>query len=111
MDEPTFVTVHARDLVPHKHAIWCTVGDCPEPFANEIVSVRWRDDGQIGIMLDSHNFDRFDPDALVECVVERTNLSKFQQERIATWRLPDPPAPRLDPADVTARTNALRREG
>lgn len=93
-DSPSFVTIKARDLVPYKHAVWCTVDGVKEPFANVIVSVRWSTDGaKILIMLDSHNFDSYDADGEADCVVERENLSPWERQRIATWALPAQPTP------------------
>lgn len=61
MSEPSTTPVTARDVVPHEWALWCSV-DGSLPFANEIVAVRWSEDGQyLSFMLESHNFMRAAP--------------------------------------------------
>lgn len=93
-DSPPFVTIKARDLVPYKHAVWCTVDGIKEPFANVIMHVRWSLDGaKILIGLDSHNFDSYGHDDEADCVVERENLSPRERQRIEAWVLPARPTP------------------
>jgi hypothetical protein len=52
---PERVTMKAIDVVPHRWAVWCAVED-GEPFANEIVTRSWSEDGEhIWFMLETHN--------------------------------------------------------
>ena len=66
--KPPTVMVLAREIIPYRHAIWCMVGDHPRPLVNEIVHKKWSSDGKVSIMLETFNFDSFEPDALVEVV-------------------------------------------
>ena len=66
---PKKIRVKAIDVIPYRWSLWCTVGDCPDPFANEIVRRRWSEDGQhIWFMLESHNFLKAAPDDELELV-------------------------------------------
>lgn len=66
---PEQILVRGIDVLPHHYGIWCTVGDGTKAFANEIVNRRWSEDGsKIWVMLDTHNFDSFDPDEMVRVV-------------------------------------------
>lgn len=91
MDEPSFARVKARDLVPYRHAVWSSIRNGP-PFANTVMIVQWTSDGRISVMLDSHNFLHEEPDAYVDCVIERADadLSPFCRERVAAWKGPRP---------------------
>jgi len=66
---PQIIKVRALDAIPYHYGVWCTVGDEPKPFVNEIVTRRWSEDGKhIWFMLDSHNFMKADPDEELELV-------------------------------------------
>lgn len=68
-DEPKYVKIKARDILPYRYAVWCTVGGS-EPHANEIVHRRVDEDGKIWFGLDSHNFDGpYDPDDEPTCII------------------------------------------
>lgn len=63
------IAIRAIEIQPYKHAILCTIGDDPRVIANDFVTKRWSEDGKrISFMLDTHNFDSFEPDELVEVV-------------------------------------------
>jgi len=67
-DKPKLEKVRAIDVVPYRWALWCTVGGS-KPFANDIVHMRWSDDGRrIHFGLDSHNFYSAAPDDELELV-------------------------------------------
>ena len=69
MNTPETKKVRAIDVKPHFWGIWCTVGDCKDPFVNEIVSRKWSDDHKtIWFMLESHNFSEAAPDEEMELV-------------------------------------------
>lgn len=89
--EPDCITIKARDLVPYKHAVWCSVGG-GKPFANTVYGVRWTDDGMISACLDTHNFLIEPPDADLNFIVERENLSEYEKKKIAEWAPPPPPS-------------------
>lgn len=66
------VRIKAIDVIPHHWAVWCTVGDRPKPFSNEICSRRWSEDGEyIWFLLDTHNFLKAAPDEELELVPVR----------------------------------------
>lgn len=65
---PNLVAKRAIDVTPHEHGIWCSSAGGP-PFVNEIALRKWTDDGtRISVMLDSHNFDSWEPDEMVKVV-------------------------------------------
>lgn len=69
MSDPEFRSVRAIDVVPYHWGIWCTVQGDPNPFVNHIVGATWSDDGKhIWWMLESHNFQKAEPDEMVELV-------------------------------------------
>ena len=71
---PDHIKVRAIDVEPYHWAVWCTVGDNPNPFCNAIVGRKWSEDGQkIWFMLDTHNFMDADPDEVLELVPEDPN--------------------------------------
>lgn len=66
--EPVIVQKRGIDVTPYVHGIWCSIED-GEPFVNHIALRRWSEDGSyISVMLETHNFARFDPDAMVDVV-------------------------------------------
>jgi hypothetical protein len=66
--EPVPQPVRARDIQPYLWGQWCQIGD-GEPFTNEIVSVRWAEDGKsLWLMLESHNFMNVGPDEVLQLV-------------------------------------------
>ena len=78
MTEPTIVKKRAIDVTPYVHGIWCTVSGS-KPFVNEIATRRWTADGaQIQIMLESHNFDCWKPEELVDVVEIESGMSPEQ---------------------------------
>lgn len=99
---PETVRIRAVDATPYLYGIWCAVpAAMDKPFVNDIVSRRWLPDGRISVMLDSFNFDIWDPDELIEVVpvelpeFRRTpefearvteEAQKFQAERIYSKR-------------------------
>jgi len=101
-DDPTFVTVRARDVKPYHHGLWSSTGG--EPFANCICGVKWSEDGEhLRFMLESHNFFEAAPDEEVE-VVDLTNnpVWEWSRKKHAEWVLPPPPTPEPAPADLAA---------
>ena len=91
MTEPVVVKKKARDVTPYHHSIWCTVMS-GEPFANEICSRKWSENGkQIVFMLESFNFLFADPDEEIE-VIETTSgmpaevLERAAKEDVAKMR-------------------------
>lgn len=61
MDKPKIIKKKAIDITPYNHGLYCTVGDNPEPFVNQIVLRKWSDKhGKIVFMLDTHNFISYD---------------------------------------------------
>lgn len=71
-DKPKTTMVLARDVVPYAWALWSDV-EGSMPFENEIVGVRWSEDGQyLWFMLDSGNFLKADPDDLMDLVPYRS---------------------------------------
>ena len=53
-EEPKFLTIKAKDIIPYRHALWCRIGE-GKPFANPIVHKRMSDDGlRVCLGLDSH---------------------------------------------------------
>lgn len=105
--EPECVPIKARDLVPHKHAVWCSVGGS-KPFANPVYMVRWTDDGMISAALDCHVFLVEHPDAVLDCIVERTSLTEYDKQRIASFVLPPPPS---EDDRLLQRVRAIAKEG
>jgi len=98
VNEPKQVTIKAIDVRPYRYAIWCTVGRST-PFANEIVSVTWSEDGEyLWFMLDSHNFHKVSPDDTISVVKVRSSymsealLADSDAKTVAT--LKKRPAPR-----------------
>lgn len=70
--KPETELVRAIDVKPNHWSLWCTVGGS-EPFANEIVSRKWSDDGEkIVFMLESHNFLFALPEEELELVPTKT---------------------------------------
>lgn len=68
MSEPIIVQKRAIDVTPYVHGIWCSVAGS-EPFVTEIAFRTWTDDGeQIRVMLETHNFMRWEPNELVDVV-------------------------------------------
>ncbi len=66
--EPKTEKVRALDVKPYRWGIWCSI-EGGEPFANEIVGLRWSEDGRyLWFMLESHNFDRFEPEQILDLV-------------------------------------------
>lgn len=79
------VTIKACEIQPYKHALWCSVGDCKEPFWNDYVVKRWYENGEkIRFMLDSFNYDEHSPDELVEVGEhEESELSDYRKAQLA----------------------------
>ena len=71
---PIAVTIKARDVLPCRYAIWCTING-GNKFLNEIATRRLDADGRICFMLDSFNFMWKYPDELVEVVPITRKLS------------------------------------
>ena len=89
--EPETESVRARDVKPYHWAMWCSIEGGPA-FANWIVSVKWSDDGRyLWWMLDSHNFDKRDPDEMVNLI--RLAPSEQMRKKYGSWTLPPPPVP------------------
>jgi hypothetical protein len=91
--------IKARDVKPYHWALRCTFGGDPTPVDNEIVSVRWSEDGKLlSFMLDSHNFYGAAPDEMLDLVPMD---SKWGREHYGNFVLPDPPPPKpTDPRDA-----------
>ena len=80
--EPTLQKVKAIDVKPYRWAVWCTIEGNPKPFANDIVSRRWSEDGaHIWFMLDTHNFLNAQFDEVLELVP--LNCSKMSPDLLA----------------------------
>ena len=101
-DDPTFVTVRARDVKPYHYGIWSSTGG--EPFANCICGVKWSEDGKhLWFMLESHNFFEAAPDEEVEVVDLTSNpVWGWSRKKHAEWVLPPPPTLEPAPADLAA---------
>lgn len=68
MSEPEFREVMARDVVPYAWGVWSSICE-GKPFVNEVMGVRWSEDGkQIILGLDSHNFYFADADEMLSLV-------------------------------------------
>lgn len=81
--EPKQVIKKAIDVTPYYHGIWCTVGGS-EPMVNTVVARRWSDDGKsLWFMLDTHNFDRRDPDEEILVVELNPDVSDQTKKRWA----------------------------
>lgn len=88
---PSTVMVRARDIKPYHYALWCRIQD-GKPFANDIVGVRWNEDGtHLWFMLESHNFYMVGPDEMVEVVEVKDKRSEYLRAKYADWVLSDPP--------------------
>lgn len=93
MSDPKTVKVKARDVVPYLYGDWSSVAD-GEPFANQIVRIRWSEDGEhLWFGLDSHNFMKARPDEVLELVPmePRGMLAKKKADQ---WVLPPRPNPK-----------------
>jgi hypothetical protein len=89
---PPTIMVRARDIKPYHYALWCRIED-GKPFANDIVGVRWSEDGtKLWFMLESHNFFDALPDEMVEVVEMKGQHCEYLRAKYADWVLPDPPA-------------------
>jgi hypothetical protein len=108
-DDPTFVTVRARDVKPYHYGIWSSTGG--EPFANCICGVKWSEDGKhLWFMLESHNFFEAAPDEEVEVVDLTSNpVWGWSRKKHADWVLPPPPTPEPAPADLAALVAEVER--
>jgi hypothetical protein len=70
-EAPTIIQVRAIDIKPNHYGIYCSIASIEggKPFVNPIVLRRWCEDGQrISFMLDSHNFDIYAWDEMVNVV-------------------------------------------
>ena len=106
-ESPPTVQVRARDVKPYHYGIWCSIGD-GKPFVNTICGVRWSEDGNsIWFMLESHNFDRADPDEVLDLVEERGTFSETLREKYKDFVLGDPPQ-KLSYEDVERRWSAAK---
>lgn len=69
MSDPHFEKVRAIDVVPYRWALWCSVGEERQPFANQICHVAWSSDGESVVFgLDSHNAFCAAPEDVLELV-------------------------------------------
>jgi hypothetical protein len=66
IDAEQGVDMPAIQVRPYRYAVPCTVAGMP--CLNTVVHRRWRDDGRISVMLDTHNFDVWAPDEIVRVV-------------------------------------------
>ena len=107
---PATATVRARDVVPYHYALWSSIGG-GDPFANQIVSAGWSDDGtQVRMMLDSHNFLFIDPDEVLELIPVDPGPrlgAKYEDWSLGPRPTPEPP----DPVHALARELADCLEG
>ena len=92
MTEPEFVKIIARDVVPYRYGVWSSVaGD--EPFANQIVHMKWSEDGEhLWFGLESHNTVKARPDEVLE-LVEMSPLGSYTKKKADEWVLPPRPKP------------------
>lgn len=120
-DDPTFVSVRARDVKPYHYAIWCSI-EGGQPFANAICHVRWSEDGHfLWFGLDSHNSYKADPDEVLE-LIDLAGVESWERsrQRHKDWTLPPPgmefhaitgePIPRCRPRITDATVEQLRAE-
>ena len=99
MTEPDFVKVLARDVVPYCYGVWSSVAN-GEPFANQIVHMRWSEDGEhLWFGLESHNTMKARPDEMLE-LVEMSPLGAFAKKKAEEWVLP--PRPFVEGGDPLA---------
>lgn len=79
------VKVKATEVKPFHYGIWCSIED-GKPFVNTIVITRWADDGKyIRYMLDTHNFDRAEPDEILELVP--IDPDDWYKKEYANWTI------------------------
>ncbi len=102
MAEPESVKIPARDVVPYLYGFWSSVAG-GDPFANQIVHMRWSEDGEhLWFGLDTHNFMKARPDEVLELVPMEPMepLGMLAKKKAAEWVLP----PRPDPKDKVLDT-------
>lgn len=105
------ISIKMRDLVPHKHAVRCTIGDSNHVQEIEVVSVRWLDDGsKLSAMLDSHNFLVEEPDTVLGCIVEMNPQDSYYRKRVDEWVLPPRPTPAPTVESLLAEVERLTKE-
>lgn len=108
--KPETVKVRARDVKPYHYAIWCSIGD-GKPFANDIVSMRWSEDGKsIWFMLESHNFDCVKPDDIIDLIEVKDASSATLREKYASFKLGDPPKPKPTIESLTEQLKSAEAE-
>jgi len=99
MTEPECVKVLARDVVPYLYGVWSSVAG-GEPFANQLVHMRWSEDGEhLWFGLETHNTVKARPDEVLE-LVEMSPLGAVAKKKAAEWVLP--PRPFVDGGDPLA---------
>tara|TARA_B100001094_G_scaffold184519_1_gene178744 strand:- start:15 stop:527 length:513 start_codon:yes stop_codon:yes gene_type:complete len=92
MSDPKTVKVKARDVVPYLYGVWSFVAD-GEPFANQIMRIRWSEDGEhLWFGLDSHNFMKARPDEVLE-LVPMEPRGMLAKKKANEWVLPPQPKP------------------
>lgn len=109
-ESPPTVAVRARDIKPYHYALWCAIED-GRPFPNEIVGVKWSEDGaKVVLWLDSHNVYFVGPDEVLD-LIEATPLSAGTlRAKHADFVLGDPPKPKPTIEALQARVAELERE-
>lgn len=103
------ISIKMRDLVPHKHAVRCTIGNRNHVQEVEVVSVRWLDDGsKLSAMLASHNFIVEEPDTVLDYIVEMNPQDSYYRKRVDEWVLPPRPTPAPTVESLLAENERLR---
>ena len=94
MTESESVSILARDVVPYRYGVWSSVAG-EEPFANQIVHMRWSEDGEhLWFGLETHNTVKARPDEVLE-LVEMSPLGTLAKNKAAEWALPPRPKPNM----------------
>ena len=99
--KPEFVKVLARAVVPYFYGFWSSVAG-GEPFANQIVHMRWSEDGEhLWFGLETHNTVKARPDEVLD-LVPMSPGGPSARKRADEWVLPPRPFLGLDPLAVRA---------
>lgn len=108
------ISIKMRDLVPHKHAVRCTIEGSDQVHEIEVVALRWLDDGsKLSVMLDSHNFIVEEPDTVLDYIVELNPVDPYYRKQVDGWVLPPRPTPMPTVASLQAEVEmhkGLREE-
>lgn len=107
--KPESVKIRARDVVPYLYGVWCSVGEFSDPFVNQIVHMKWSEDGEyLYLGLETHNVIKARPEEVLELVPIRV-LSVYAREKAEEWKLAQQPRPLEKPVTPAARAVACGR--